>query len=659
MHIGASVDNAAIIAVNPPLAAPRKMYSSWPGLLLALLIALLALLLGHWQPLVGAPVFGIVLGILARNLFDPSRRFEPGIRFGGTRVLQWSIVVLGCGLSLSQVARTGLESLWVTLVTMSTAFLAAWLLGRLLGVPDHLKILIGVGTAICGGSAIAAVTPIIRPDDHDTAFAISTIFLFNLVAVLLFPLLGHLMHMSDLGFGLWAGTAINDTSSVVAAGYSYGHAAGDYATIVKLTRSMLIIPTCLVLAIVVTAREKRRQAAAGLHRTLQPGRHIPVVHPLVSARFGGPHPGVDSCRSPADPARPGGAIDRGGVDGHRPVGQPATHGKHRDTACPARIGRLDRGVGEQSAGATCHAPALDILRDMNLHHLAVFNAIADTGSISAAAQRLRVSQPALSRELKDFEGRLGVTLFERLPRGMQMTHAGEVLHEYAVRLFDISRTAEAAIREIADARAGLLSIGASNTIGTYVLPRRLAIFRRGNPGVRITMFVGNTEQVSQGVADMRFTLGFIEGPLHVSGLVAEQFQKDGLVPVVAADDELLSRKRLSAADINGRPLLMREKGSGTRELITGTLDANEVRQGSVMEFGNTEALKQAAMHGGGIAWLPRISITSELEAGTLRILPINRLVIQRPLSLIRRANAHIGSTNEAFLKTLRAPLTPT
>ena len=146
---------------------------------------------------------------------------------------------------------------------MTVAFLSAWLLGRWLGVHDKLKILIGVGTAICGGSAIAAVTPIIRPDDHDTAFAISTIFLFNLVAVLLFPLLGHLMHMSDLGFGLWAGTAINDTSSVVAAGYSYSHAAGDYATIVKLTRATLIIPVCLVLAFVVAAREKRKARASG------------------------------------------------------------------------------------------------------------------------------------------------------------------------------------------------------------------------------------------------------------------------------------------------------------------------------------------------------------------------------------------------------------
>jgi uncharacterized integral membrane protein (TIGR00698 family) len=146
---------------------------------------------------------------------------------------------------------------------MTVAFLSAWLLGRWLGVHDKLKILIGVGTAICGGSAIAAVTPIIRPDDHDTAFAISTIFLFNLVAVLLFPLLGHLMHLSDAGFGLWAGTAINDTSSVVAAGFSYSKAAGDYATIVKLTRATLIIPVSLILAFTVAARKKRKLKQSG------------------------------------------------------------------------------------------------------------------------------------------------------------------------------------------------------------------------------------------------------------------------------------------------------------------------------------------------------------------------------------------------------------
>jgi uncharacterized integral membrane protein (TIGR00698 family) len=233
----------------------------WPGLLLALAIAALAWGLGRWLPLVGGPVFGIVLGILVRNTLAPGATYAPGIAFAGKQILQWSIIALGFGLSLSQVAHTGLHSLAVTAVTMTTAFVAAWALGRWLGVHDKLKLLIGVGTAICGGSAIAAVTPIIKPDEHDTAFAISTIFLFNLVAVLLFPLLGHLMHLSDLGFGLWAGTAINDTSSVVAAGYSYSKTAGDYATIVKLTRATLIIPVCLVLALAVAWRSKKQGAS--------------------------------------------------------------------------------------------------------------------------------------------------------------------------------------------------------------------------------------------------------------------------------------------------------------------------------------------------------------------------------------------------------------
>ncbi len=248
-----------------PLSAPSGASARLlaPGLLLAVAIGAVALVLGRYAPLIGGPVIGIVLGIIVRNLLTPPERCSPGIAFAGKKVLQWSIIALGFGLSLDQVAKTGLQSLSVTLVTMTVAFLSAWLLGRWLGIHGKLTILIGVGTAICGGSAIAAATPIIRADDHDTAFAISTIFLFNVIAVLVFPLLGHLMHMTDLGFGLWAGTAINDTSSVVAAGYSYSKAAGDFATIVKLTRATLIIPVCLVLAFAVAASEKRKLQASG------------------------------------------------------------------------------------------------------------------------------------------------------------------------------------------------------------------------------------------------------------------------------------------------------------------------------------------------------------------------------------------------------------
>ena len=238
-----AVPASSTLPVSTPPPASRI-----PGLLLTAALAAVALLLGQALPLLGGAVLGIVLGMAVGPALPPAPRTAPGIAFAGKQVLQGSVILLGFGLNLGQVVHTGLHSLSVTLVTLGVAFASAWLLGRWLKVPGKLTLLVGVGTAICGGSAIAAVTPIIKPDEHDTAYAMSTIFLFNVAAVLLFPPLGHWLGLSDAGFGLWAGTAINDTSSVVAAGYHYSAAAGDHATIVKLTRATLIVPVCLVLA---------------------------------------------------------------------------------------------------------------------------------------------------------------------------------------------------------------------------------------------------------------------------------------------------------------------------------------------------------------------------------------------------------------------------
>lgn len=296
-------------------------------------------------------------------------------------------------------------------------------------------------------------------------------------------------------------------------------------------------------------------------------------------------------------------------------------------------------------------PNLHIM--MNLHHLSVFFAVARTGSLTAAAHELHISQPALSRELKVFEARLGVTLYERHPKGMRLTQAGEVLRRYAERLFELEHAAEAAMRELAGALSGRLTIGASNTIGTYVLPRVLAYFRRERPEVQVTLFVGNTEQVSQGVGDLRFMLGFIEGPLHLRGLRATPFQHDELVPVAAPDHPLLRKRRLTVGDVSRQPLLVREPGSGTRELIADTLRRHGIAEGGAMEFGSTEALKRAAVHGGGIAWLPRISMLGELADGTLRELPLRELRIVRPLMLLSREGAVVEPIAEAFLGLLR------
>ena len=163
---------------------------------------------------------------------------------------------------------------------------------------------------------------------------------------------------------------------------------------------------------------------------------------------------------------------------------------------------------------------------MNLHHLLVFHTIAKTGSITSSSKQLNISQPALSRELRVLENRFGVTLFERLPRGMRLTNSGKILAEYADRLFETAHAAELAMKDIASARTGHLSLAASNTIGTYVLPRMIAKFCNSNPGIKVSVFVGNTAQVSQGIAEQRYSLGFIEGPLHVRGLTAIRFGDD-------------------------------------------------------------------------------------------------------------------------------------
>lgn len=233
------------------------------GILYALVFAIPAYFLGQQFPIIGGPVFGILLGILFAGIRRPTA-WEEGIRFTGKKILQYSIILLGFEMNLFHVLDIGTQSFSVMIFTLLTSFFVAWSVGRLLGLDRNTTTLIGAGTAICGGSAIAAVAPVIEAKDKDIIFSISTIFLFNVIAVFLFPFLGHLMGLSDFGFGMWAGTAINDTSSVVAAGYSYSEAAGSYATIVKLTRALMIVPVCLFFALL-TARQKSQQNASTFH----------------------------------------------------------------------------------------------------------------------------------------------------------------------------------------------------------------------------------------------------------------------------------------------------------------------------------------------------------------------------------------------------------
>lgn len=219
-----------------------------PGVLLSFGIAAVSIFLGDLLPLIGSSVLAIVFGIVLNNSMKLPAIFQEGLSFSGKKLLQYSIIFLGFSMSIGQVSETGISSLRISLITILIAFLAAYLAGRFFKMNRVLTILIGFGTAICGGSAIAAASPILEADEEEIALSISTIFFFNILAVFIFPFLGHLLQMSDAFFGTWAGTAINDTSSVVAAGYTYSPSAGDLATIVKLSRALMIVPACLIFA---------------------------------------------------------------------------------------------------------------------------------------------------------------------------------------------------------------------------------------------------------------------------------------------------------------------------------------------------------------------------------------------------------------------------
>ena len=227
----------------------------WRGALFALVIAVPAWLLGKRFEVVGGPVFAILIG-MALALVVSDEKGAPlaaGVKFTSKKVLQYAVILLGFGLNLAQIAQVGVTSLPIIVSTIATSLVVSFALCRALNIPGKISTLIGVGSSICGGSAIAATAPVIEADDEEIAQAISVIFLFNVIAALMFPTLGGALGLTDEGFGLFAGTAVNDTSSVTAAAAAWdgmhpGANTLDAATIVKLTRTLAIIPITLALA---------------------------------------------------------------------------------------------------------------------------------------------------------------------------------------------------------------------------------------------------------------------------------------------------------------------------------------------------------------------------------------------------------------------------
>ena len=213
--------------------------------------------------LLGASIIALFMGTLINSFFHPGW-IKPALKFTSKKILKGAIILLGASLSISTVLTVGRQTFFVMIFTFAMCFGGGYFVRKIFKLNWKLGNLISAGTGICGGSAVAAIAPVIDADDKDIAFAMSSTFLFDMVMIALYPLMGKALGMNDIAYGIWAGTSVNDTASVVASGYAFSDAAGDYATMVKLTRTIAIIPTVLVFAWVGTRmKRKELQAAEG------------------------------------------------------------------------------------------------------------------------------------------------------------------------------------------------------------------------------------------------------------------------------------------------------------------------------------------------------------------------------------------------------------
>ena len=247
-----------------------------------------SMILSPWTPSAGcgSAVIAMFIGMSINHFLKDRKVLSAGLKFTSKKILKFAIILLGLSLNITTILTVGKMSLTVMIFTLLTCFGGGHFIGRALGLNWKLSNLISAGTGICGGSAIAAIAPTIDADDSDVAYAMSATFLFDMAMIVLFPIMGRALGMSDQAFGIWAGTAVNDTSSVVATGYAFSEAAGDFATMVKLTRTLAIIPTVVTFAFI-QLRLKRKEALAtsGSGDTLKANFSISKIFPWFILGF--------------------------------------------------------------------------------------------------------------------------------------------------------------------------------------------------------------------------------------------------------------------------------------------------------------------------------------------------------------------------------------
>jgi len=289
---------------------------------------------------------------------------------------------------------------------------------------------------------------------------------------------------------------------------------------------------------------------------------------------------------------------------------------------------------------------------LNLHHLSIFHAVAETKSVSRAAGRLLISQPAVSKQLRVLEQSLKTKLFDRHSNGVSLTASGMVLAGYAARIFAMVEDAERGMSDLISLRQGRLAIGAGPTVGVYLLPKAMVRFKREYPGVHLHAETEGPDVLRQRLLDGVIEFAVSEAPVVSSELVSRHLMDDVLVPVVSSNHALVGKRTVTAREFCRQPFVARQVESTSGSLVERTLQGRGLRVVPVITVGSTEAIKQAVIAGLGVAMVSRLAIQMELAAGLLVELKVKGLAIRYPIHHICRRFRSQSKIAAKFLEML-------
>ena len=314
---------------------------------------------------------------------------------------------------------------------------------------------------------------------------------------------------------------------------------------------------------------------------------------------------------------------------------------------------------------TPEAPGLQLDRDITLHQLRIFKAVADHLSFSTAAQEMRISQPSVSYQVKELETALGLPLLDRLGKRVQLTEAGRLLYGYARRTLNLLDEAAVALEDLRGIRRGSLRVGASTTFGIYVMPAALGAFKKVHPDLQISLEIGNRGQVQEHVLRNELDLAVVGPPLKDPDLEAVKFMSDELVVVAPGGHPLAARQDLTLRDLRDEPFIMREAGSGTRWAVEKAAHRAGVSLRTEMALGSNGAIKHAVESGLGLAVLSRYAIGLESASGGLAVLDVAGFPLRRDWHIVHLRRRRLPGAVAEFIEFLqkgrwqpRGPRTP-